>query len=75
MSFYSYCNKRQTPSMKLSPRQLEVLFWSLHCLSIREIAGKLGLTIATCGTHFREGLRKLGIQPPKIHHQLLTYRE
>lgn len=75
MSFAVFLNARPRPSRRLSPRQVEVLFWKLHGMSGKEVAALLGIGKATVSEHWIKGTRRLGIRPPKMEFKLLKYRE
>ena len=48
-------------SLELSPRETEVLDWTIEGLTAREVAARMALSEATVKTHLRHAIRKLGV--------------
>ena len=48
-------------SLELSPRETEVLDWTIEGLTAKEVAARMALSEATVKTHLRHAIRKLGV--------------
>ena len=48
-------------SLELSPRETEVLDWTIEGLTAKEVAARMALSEATVKTHLRHAIRKRGV--------------